>query len=537
MGALVCALGLGTANAVDYIYGGSSTSTHWTLASNWSTGVLPNSSDAWVKFGSEAAAVADRVNINFTSDYILPADSKTVNVGAVSILSDFDPTSSTFYIRNYYNTRGTMKFFGQSTTIGGESVTLLIGNETENADIYFNDVNGGYDMELQTSGVIYGAANTKTVIRNSVTEATGVSAAITKMGAGTLLFQNITSTTASDSSYTGGFILQEGVVEWTNSGDYTTSPFGSSAGGSFLQLSGGTLRSTDDYGRNVNVAVVLDGNTTLGSQDVSNNGFIQIQSNSGALKTTMLSDSTITTDSLVRWNQSIDAAGYTLTKEGEGTLRLFNGESDLALLHLKAGTTEAGVSEFSVRNAINGDVLVDDGATLMGDTDVRGVTTVKAGGVLNPYVSDELIEGYFGTETLTMEAGSELAFTIDSVDFANVVLDEDGVAASSIDGVTLSIELGIQPAFADEYLLIQNLGEGNIGGLFTYNSSTLENGDTFLVTTGEFSQYFKIDYAYDGGGYGNSIALIAVPEFSAWSLVSGSLAVTFVATKRRRRAK
>jgi hypothetical protein len=402
IGALACALTASSAaHAETYNYDIGSTYYHWTQAVDWVDGVLPDADDAWVQLDGPAIT-NDYLQINFTSGSL---SNKEVSVSAISLQSGFNPTTSAgvFSIKNWSSSgsrRGTMKFYGQATTIEGQSVTALIENYTENVEFEFAATGDGYDIELQTSGVIYGAANTTTSIYNPITAATGVTPTVTKMGA--------------------------------------------------------------------------------------------------------------------------------------GTLGLYNASNDLALLDLQAGTTEVAASESGVRSSITGDVQVADGATLFANADVGGVVTVATGAVLNPFVSDASEAAYLSTETLTMASGSELAFTFDSADFANIVLtDEVGAAASSIDGAILSIELAYDLMLGDEFVIIENLGDSSISGLFSYDGSVLADGDTFSVTTGIYSEVFEIDYAY---GAGDSIALVVIPEISSWALIGGSMALAFVVGSRRRKA-
>src|SRR5690606_28958360 len=122
-----------------------------------------------------------------------------------------------------------------------------------------------------------------------------------KSGSGTLRFSRLNATWSSaDSTYTGGFILQDGIVEWAYSGSDSASPFGTGP----LTLQGGNLRSTSESGRTVSNSVILDGSTEFGSLEEGFTGGITVNSVGGARSTTVASDSVLTTHSDTVWHQA-----------------------------------------------------------------------------------------------------------------------------------------------------------------------------------------------------------------------------------------
>ena len=132
--------------------------------------------------------------------------------------------------------------------------------------------------------------------------------------------------------------MEEGIVEWALSGTAGTgTPFGLGD----LTLRGGTLRSTSATSRTVNVNVVLDGGATIGSPEEGSTGDININSNSDALATTVLTDSvlTIPAGNASIWFQALSGTGQ-VTKAGDGILELAKASTYAGGFVLDGGTVQ-----------------------------------------------------------------------------------------------------------------------------------------------------------------------------------------------------
>lgn len=98
-----------------------------------------------------------------------------------------------------------------------------------------------------------------------------------------------------------------------------------------------------------------------------------------------------------------------------------------------------------------------------------------------------------------------------------------GLSASEafIVGTKLSVQLGFQPAVGDQFVLLDVTSPGLATGNFTFNGSTLGEGDTLLVIDGPYRQLFSISYLHNG----NDIAITAIEgtppaegDYASWRI-------------------
>lgn len=476
------------------IYTGLGSNADWSATENWDTGFFPDAPDALAQFSQ--AVDTDRINMRMNSDDL--AISQVHQTAGILVQDGFvaNPVAdANFLFRNVNTgTTGMLRIHGFDTTINGDPATGLVANFSDQ-DISFSTVNASFQIELAGSGHFHvekPGVQTRVIV--GITETDG-SHGIVKTGAGILHF----GTESQNSNYSGGFTLEEGIVQWTNSGGASANPFGIGP----LTMQGGTFRSTTDGGRTLNSDIVLDGGATLGSLEEGHTGNVTVNSAGGSLETTIVSDSTVTIHQTTNWHQTI-SGNFGLTKDGEGTL-VFTGTGG-DVLHTGATIIAAGT------------LLVNSNVT---DSDV----TVQSGAILGFGTSGNPGEGTFG-QTVTLENGATIAFRLDDLN------DHDSMVAQglvSLDGAVLEIELGFQPNLNDVFVLIDNQSGMAIDGLLEFEGNTLAEGEQFTVN-GAFSQTFEISYLHDG----DSLALTAVPEPSTWALIAGIFTMGFVVWRRRR---
>jgi len=514
---LSCAPGL-SAQTVHH-YTGSNSSSNWTGTNSWSTGVVPQSPLDTVSFGTLNNIAQDRINMLATSS--VWNTTATAVTGSMVFLPTLNTTATSFLVRNSSTgTPGFLNLHGVMTEVDGSNVNLLIGNFGAPVPIIYSTANAAFTIRLQNSGVIHvdegASVDIRVVIAND-----GTPRGITKTGDGILRFG--LGSSDPHSTYGGGFTLEGGIVEWAQSGGRSANPFG--AGDAPMVLRAGSLRSSNTGGRSINVPVHLDGTVTFGSDDAAFNGGIAVNSQSGNLRSEMLSDSTITTLTRVSWNQSIDGDGN-LTKAGPETLAITtfsNSSTFTGTVDITAGTLEL------MGSLPNNPVTIQDGAHVTGTGMAFGLT-VRSGGTLSPGL--DATRGALTTGSLALEAGAFFQAMLDS----NALGGYDSVVATgpiSLDGAELSVALSFSPAAGNVFVLIENRNGAAIDGLLSLLGTPLAQGDTFSITTGDFSGEFQIDYEHLAGEYGNSLAIIAVPEPAAWGVLAGLLTLGLAIRRRR----
>jgi fibronectin-binding autotransporter adhesin len=385
---LGCAQASASAQSVATFIGGSgSTSTSqqsWTQPGNWDTGVVPTGTNVWAQINSSTSPI---LRILYTSTTLGGGVSGTsLSVGAISFLPTMLSTSSTFTIQNNgtsVGAKGTLKFYGIDTTVGGLPRRIILDNSTTFNEVAFTQTNQGQEFELNTSGAINVAANTQLTLSTMIRQ-DGTARSLTKIGDGVLSFAG-TGNQSQLSTYAGGFVLEGGVVQWALSG---TAGVGTPFGLGSLTLRSGTVRSSGGTGRTIHASVVLDGTATIGSAVPGFTGNITVSS-SGNTTIARPSSLTIADGATTDWQQAMSGTAG-LTKSGAGVLQL-SGSSQfstntggfvvaggivqwtnsgsaaantpfgLGTLTIRSGTLR---SSGSTSRAINTSVVLDGSATL-----------------------------------------------------------------------------------------------------------------------------------------------------------------------------
>ena len=151
---------------------------------------------------------------------------------------------------------------------------------------------------------------------------------------------------------------------------------------------------------------------------------------------------------------------------------------------------------FNVPGVVTEDVVVNNGATLIGNGAITGSVTSNAGGTISPGISGP---GILGSGNLVMNASSTY-----SVDLNGTTPGTQSDQLNVTGNVTLNTpdltgNVGYSSIPGDEIVIIHNAGVGTVTGKFA-------QGD--MITIG--GQKFAIDYNYDADGdlQYNDVALI-----------------------------
>jgi autotransporter-associated beta strand protein len=191
----------------------------------------------------------------------------------------------------------------------------------------------------------------------------GTNGSIVKNGTGLLYLNSALNT------YSGGFTLNNGEVQFTSSGSaangvVTNSAFGTGT----LTLNGGTIGTSSSVGtsgRTVNNAMVLNGTIQFGMNSYTNStnalntgSALFTAGTNGGKSTTLTADSTMNTFCYVQWEQPI-SGNYRLTKGGVGSVTLSNNYLSLRNSNNIQGVTlNSGMLGYKNINALGTGTLI-----------------------------------------------------------------------------------------------------------------------------------------------------------------------------------
>lgn len=409
------------------------------------------------------------------------------------------------------------------------------------------------------------SATTALTISGASTGATG---AITKIGAGTLIFTGA-------NTHTGGTTIQDGTLNITTGnsavGLFTLASASASAPilklsnvnalattATLLGASGAANAGTLDMavagayslaaytGQNMKFTASSGSATTL-----TFTGNSAVSTGTNGSKTITNTDSNLTIAFAGNLDISSSTAG-TLTVTGAGNTSVAGaltntGSATRGLEKSGAGTlTLSGANSYNGATNVNagklvingnsststGNVSVATGATLGGSGLLGGATSVT--GTLAPGNSIESL----GLGALSFVTGSTYAYELNSSSFAGDLTYSSGslnIAAGSI--LTLTELFSGTLATNSKLTLISSVGAWN-GGLFTYNSSTLADDSEIVLgsNTWKFNYNDTLggsNYTSDQAGAANFVTLTVIPEPNV-AMVVGGLGVLALLRRRNR---
>jgi len=351
---------------------------------------------------------------------------------------------------------------------------------------------------------------------------------IIKQGAGTL-------TLSGSSSSTGGFSIYGGTLSVNSIANTGTSSAAGASGG--FGIGNGATTATLQYtgsGHSSNRTINLAGTTGNAIIDASGTGALALTSN---LTATGVGAKTLTLTGNYTGNNTIGGA---IVNSGNGTTSLTKtgaGKWILGGNSSYTGTTTVSTGTLLINGSTaSGSAVTVNGGTLGGSGSIGGSVTVN-GGTLAPGSSIQSL----ASGALAFSTGSTFAYEVDSGVGPTVGADLQVVNGTlGLTGtVTLTLNnLSGTGTFANntKFTLINYSGAWN-NGLFTYNSSLLNDGDTLTLN----GQDWTIDYNDSNGGvnfsgdqvYTNFVTMTAVPEPAAWILAAFGLTTAMVFRRRR----
>ncbi|HZJ17008.1 MAG TPA: autotransporter-associated beta strand repeat-containing protein, partial [Chthoniobacteraceae bacterium] len=326
---------------------------------------------------------------------------------------------------------------------------------------------------------------------------------------------------------TGGNVLWIG-----NDGSSTTFSGTITGAGDLAKTGTGilTLTGTNDYTGNtmINAGVLaIDSDTRLGNGGGLSFGGGTLQTTAGLTTgravTINSGGGTIDTNGNdVVLSGSISGSVDGITKAGAGRLII----SGLANIDYTALTTVRAGS-LVISGSISGsDVDVQDGATL-GGTGTTDDVTAESGGTVAPGITGA---GLLSTGNFDLNSGAHLAIELGGTGAGS---QYDRVQVTG--GLTLAGDLqgslinGYLPVAGDLFFIIINDGSDAVTGTF----NGLAQGGMLDFGGRTFQVSYAGDVATQSFTGGNDVALIVVPEPSAWTMLFGGFGLLLTLQRRK----
>lgn len=341
------------------------------------------------------------------------------------------------------NSSGVLDLNNRSTTVNnlvltGSTVNTGTGVLTIGAAVITQPssntavINGFLGMTAARNFAIYDNPQADDLLINA--SITGAGGAPTKIGRGTMVFNNV-------NTYTGTTTAQLGVLEIRNAGG-----LGTTAAGTIVN-NGATLRMTAVGGATLNV-----GNETISFPGTGLDGVGSWEVNgnvtwAGAVTLATTPNVTIAGNGSLAL-QDVAGVNFGFNKSGDGTLELAGNSTNTGATNVVGGTLLV-----TGRTSPLNTITLRNGGTLAGTGIVGGTVLVGSGGMVSP--------GRNGVGTLTT---GTIRFTSNSTLFVDITgmnpgVDHDVlnvVGGIFLNGALLAGTVPIIPTIGDQFHVIEN---------------------------------------------------------------------------------
>lgn len=440
----------------------------------------------------------------------------------------------------------TNTFTGNFTAYQGSTVRL----SGTNSNTGVNGLVGSSRFELNNAANNGGLGTGN--LQFSGTTANFVSA----LGADHVLTNNVSLTNTGAAVFDGNFSITVGGVSTTGSGGQRTIQNDITAAGKTLTLASftraGALALRGD-GTTIVTGNISTGTTTTFSKldsgtlillgdHTGNNLTISggtYQVGDGGTTGTIATATTITNNATLAFNRSNTVEqgtdfGTVIGGSG-GVTQMGSGNLILSGTNTYTGNTLVNAGTLTVTGTIASNTTVATGGTLMGSGTINGTVTIQDGGTLASGTSINSLT----TGTLNLSAGSTFEYEIDRSAAPGVAGDLTAITGglNITAGAILTIsDLGLSGSwnFGDKLTLMSYSGTWD-GGLFTYDSETLNNGDDFILSGAQWQFLYNDTVAgtnFTGDLTGPSYVTMTVIPEPATALL-GSLGLLILLRRRR----
>ncbi|MFM8497202.1 MAG: autotransporter-associated beta strand repeat-containing protein, partial [Planctomycetia bacterium] len=514
-------------------YAAGSTNNAWLTGTNWASGTAPGQTGSPASTNGNVAVVGNHA---FGGGLGIDMAAATGNLALGAITFNSLAGSGGLSIGNSAAANGTLTLNGAQID-GFENVVL---NNEGLSNLTITNVQGsdaGQRMTLQLGGttnmVRTAAGRTLTITTDIIERAAGSS--LTVDGGGTVVL-------GGTNTYSGGTVVSAGRLAGTTASlqglitNNATVEFVQTVGGTYA----GSMTGTGALIKTGSGLLTFAGNNTFSGLTTISAGRV--------VGSTASLPSAVANSAELEFAQA-SAGTFAAVISGTGSLeKTGTGNLILSGASTYTGLTTVAAGRLSVDGSL-GDtpVAVLAAAELGGSGSIAGPVSIAAGGFLAPGNSIASL----ATGTATFAAGATFAYEVDSTNplslgsAADVLVVSGNLNLDPGNGTLLTftdLASSIQPFVEDTtiFALINYSGSWN-GGLFTYGSNVLTDGERFTVG----SQLWEIDYNRTSSAgldnftadylpSSNFVTVTAVPEPSTYAIALAGIGCGGFSIWRRR---